>query len=220
MEPGAFRHYFPAAREVLHQVAPAFVPVLEGVEIGGRPLGDDPQVIEAFGRFSLDRRHDRQELDRLRQQDAALAGQLGERPSPPPRIPELRGERLQDAIAHLLDRYFPSTAMRGALDYLGKDPDLIRGLSQLAQDEYRRQQESQYYGQRVQARQAQREQPGTIKTLPTGQRASNDQLDAAIDETRRALYEADAQGRRGEKERHLRTLEGLYKARYGGGDAA
>jgi hypothetical protein len=72
----------------------------------------------------------------------------------------------------------------------------------------------------VERRRGQLEQPGTVKVLPTGQRASNDQLDATIDETRRALVEADKQGRRGEKERHLRTLERLYKSRYGGGDAA
>jgi hypothetical protein len=219
MEPGAFRELFPPAREAL-QVAPDLVPLLESEELGGRALGDAPHMIEAFGRFSLDRRQDRQQVDRLRQQDAMLAQQLGQRPSPPPRVAELRGERLQTAIAHLLDRYLPSTAVRNALGYLESDAQLLKGLAQLAQDQYRRQQESQYYGEAVERRRGQLEQPGTVKVLPGGQRASNDQLDAAIDETRRALVEADKLGRHGERERHLRTLERLYKSRYGGGDAA
>jgi hypothetical protein len=219
MEVDHLRDYFPPAREAL-RAAPDLIPLLEAEEIGGRPLGDHPQIIEAFGRYSLDRRQDRQELDRLRQQDAMLAQQLGERPTPPPPIAALRGEALQRQIVQLLDRYFPSTSMRGALDHLGSDPQLLKGLTQLVQDAYRRQQESRHYGQAVERRRGRLEQPGTVRVLAGGQRASNDQLDASIDEARRALVEADKQGRRGEKERHLRTLERLYKSRYGGGDAA
>jgi hypothetical protein len=220
MEPAAFREYFGPARETIATVGRELTEVLDEVEIAGRPLGDDPAMVQAFGRYGLDRRQTQQEIDTWRQEDARLAAQLGERPSPPPPIRGLTGAALQSALQGLITRYMPETAIQRTLDYLGEDPRVVRGLTALAQSFSRQQQESLYYQACVEARRAQLEQPGTVKVLSDGQRASNDQLDASIDETRRALVEADKQGRRGEKERHLRTLERLYKSRYSGPGAA
>jgi hypothetical protein len=222
MDAGELATIYGPAHEVVSEVVPGLRSFFEEIEQGGVPIGNDPGVMRALGSYGQEFRSLKRDEAALTTEIRALATELGLPVPATPKVTPLQiGQGLREAVQRMLDMHVRESGTQRLVKELRKDPGFTAELNRLAQEVHARSQRIHALAKQRDTLLAKREAPATTKAFKGG-RKSNDQLDAEITEEREAYWQRDREGKLSpdEKARRLRTLETLYKSRFGGGDAA